>query len=249
MFKKYSNIVFFVFLLITVAELFLVFNVFNIVVSDNFIVDVNVVYAFLSVVAAFFLLKFVAMSEKNRPKEEVKIIYKNFDKEKAGQDFIEKKSKDKALKISENFVADLDKIDNVEKFTEKVLSKLAKNFHIVQGIFYLWNEKKQSFVQTNTFAFYSTEAENEFITGEGIHGQVAKDQKFLLIDNIPDDYVKVGSGLGEGKPKYLAFIPVVSNEKTIAIIEFATFIELPTPTDSIFQTLADNLAPLVFRFV
>ncbi|MBN2662682.1 MAG: GAF domain-containing protein [Bacteroidales bacterium] len=209
----------------------------------------GIAYVFFAIVATFLLLKFVSTADKNRPKEEVKIIYKNFDKEKADKELIEKKTKDKAEKIADSFIKDLPVIEDKEKFTELILNKLAKTFHLVQGVFYLWNEQKQVFNTANTYAFYSTEQAKDFAIGEGINGQVAKNKKFLLIDNVPDDYVNVVSGLGEGTPNFLAFMPIIYNEKTIGIIEFASFIELPQPTEKIFNTLAQHLSPIIQKFV
>lgn len=247
MIKRNSNIAFIVFLVLSLIELCFILNIFSF--SSNLLNYSGIAYVFFAIIASFLLLKFVSQADKNRPKEEVKIIYKNFDKEKADQELIEKKTKDKAEKIADSFIKDLPEINDTEKFTELILNKLAKTFHLVQGVFYLWDEQKQVFTTANTYAFYSTEKAKNFTIGEGINGQVAKNKKFLLIDNVPDKYVSVVSGLGEGTPKFLAFMPIINNDKTIAIIEFASFIELPQPTEKIFNTLAKYLSPIIQKFV
>ncbi len=247
MYKRNANISFIVFVIISIAEITVVLNLFKL--DNNIVTYISIAYILIAIIVSFLLLRFIKVAEKHKPKEEVKIIYKNFDKEKADQEFIEKKSKNKARKIAETFIEDLNKYTDKEKFTEVVLNKLSKNFHIVQGIFYLWDEQKQEFYTANSYAFYTTETNKAFTIGEGITGQVAKNKKFLLINNVPKDYVKVVSGLGEGTPKYLAFLPIISNEKTIGIIEFASFVEFPTPTDEIFTTLAGSLAKLIQKFV
>jgi GAF domain-containing protein len=207
------------------------------------------VYVFLSLAASFVLTKFVAATVKHKPKEEVKIIYKNFDTEKANQELIEKKSSDKATKVAANFMKGLHDIQDKEKFTETVLIRLSKVFHIVQGIFFLYDPKQDYFYTSNTFAFYSPDTDKKFKTGEGITGQVAKNQKFLLIDNVPDDYITIVSGLGEGTPRYLAFLPIIHDNKTVGVIEFASFHKFPEPTDKIFMNIGQQLAPIVNKFV
>lgn len=247
MIKRNSNIAFIVFLVLSLIELSLILNILSF--SSNILTFSNIAYVLFAIATTFLLLKFALQAEKSRPKEEVKIIYKNFDKEKADQELIEKKTKDKAEKIADSFIKDLPEINDTEKLTELILNKLAKTFHLVQGVFYLWNEQKQVFTTANTYAFYSTEETQDFAIGEGINGQVAKNKKFLLIDNVPDNYVRVVSGLGEGTPKFLAFLPILDNDKTIAVIEFASFIELPQPTEKIFNTLAQHLSPIISKFV
>lgn len=248
MVKQNINIIFSVFLLVSIAELLVAFEVFNLA-NENIVKYLAIFYVVIAIIAMVLIRRIAIIAEKNKPKEEVKIIYKNFDKEKADKELIDKKTTDKAQKISGAFIKDIQNEDGVEKFTEKVLSKLAKTFNIVQGVFYLWNDKNQTFYSANTFAFYSTTEIKDFEIGEGIAGQVAKNQKFLLIDNVPQGYIKIASGLGEGSPKFLAFVPLVHNSKTIAILEFASFVEFPEPTDKIFTTLAEKLVPLVQKYV
>jgi len=247
MIKRNSNIIFASFLVVSLIKLLISLQLFNI--PENIVLYSSYIYIIIAIITSFLLLKFILSLDKDKPKEEVKIIYKNFDKEKADQELIEKKTQNKAQKIADSFIQNFPETKDIEKFTEAVLSKLVKTFHLVQGVFYLWNEEKQVFYTANTYAYYSTEKAKDFEIGEGINGQVAKNQKFLLIDNVPENYIKVVSGLGEGTPKNLAFMPIVYKNKTIAIIEFASFEELPTPTESIFYTLAEHLSPKVHKLI
>ncbi len=46
-----------------------------------------------------------------------------------------------------------------------------------------------------------------------------------ISDEVPEDYVKIGSGLGEGTPRNIVVVPVLFEGELLAVIELATFNE------------------------
>lgn len=247
MIKRNSNIVFYIFLVISISIviIFLKFNEFFQKSEEYFIVA----YVFLSIFVAFILKLFVA--EIIHLKELQK---KQFNKKLDTGDFtfIEEKKerkKDESDEIAVKFIKSIDVADTIEKFTENVLKNFAQVFEIVQGIFYLLDEKENIFKISNTFAFYSTETNKKFVVGEGINGQVVKNRKILIIDNVPENYVTVVSGLGEGTPKYLIFIPIILKDNVIGLIELASFVQFPENAEKIFSLIAQNLADLLQNYI
>jgi hypothetical protein len=111
--------------------------------------------------------------------------------------------------------------DKKELFTQ-ILMLWAKEFNIVQGIAYEKAENNQ-FKLLAKYAYYVVDKEPTFTLNEGLPGQVAADRKMLYINNIPDNYIMVLSGLGSSSPKYFALLPIVKNDETIALIEIAAF--------------------------
>lgn len=59
--------------------------------------------------------------------------------------------------------------------------------------------------------------------GEGLVGQVASEQKTLNINDIPDGYVKIVSGLGNASPTNLLVSPVIHKGELYGVIEIASF--------------------------
>jgi signal transduction histidine kinase/ActR/RegA family two-component response regulator len=60
----------------------------------------------------------------------------------------------------------------------------------------------------------------EFLLGEGLVGQAAKESQPVLLDDIPEDYIKIRSSLGETVPRHLALFPCHYEGESIAVIEF-----------------------------
>jgi transcriptional regulator with GAF, ATPase, and Fis domain len=67
----------------------------------------------------------------------------------------------------------------------------------------------------------STVVSYEF--GEGLIGQAAANGKTLYIDDVPEGYIKIVSGLGSASPRFLLIVPLKAQEKTTGVIEIASF--------------------------
>jgi len=59
--------------------------------------------------------------------------------------------------------------------------------------------------------------------GEGLVGQAAASAKTIYVDDVPDGYIKIISGLGSASPRYLLFVPVKKQEELRGVLEIATF--------------------------
>ncbi len=114
-----------------------------------------------------------------------------------------------------------------ENYFDQLLINLSKTLNIVQGVAYTINRMEGKYEIKSTYAYYTTDTSRKFELGEGITGQVAKDQKILLLDTIPENYIHIVSGLGNSSPNNLLVIPVVYDDETIALLELASF-EKPT---------------------
>jgi GAF domain-containing protein len=62
-----------------------------------------------------------------------------------------------------------------------------------------------------------------FEFGEGLIGQAASNGKTLYVDDVPDGYVKIVSGLGSASPRFLLIVPMKAQERTTGVIEIASF--------------------------
>lgn len=123
----------------------------------------------------------------------------------------------------EEMVADTEQITDPEKYFDQLLINLSKAIAIVQGVAYTLNRQTQTYSMVSTYAFYTTDTSRTFAIGEGIPGQVAKDKKLLFINDVPEGYIKIVSGLGTSSPNYMGVIPVIHGDETIALIEISTF--------------------------
>ncbi len=72
-----------------------------------------------------------------------------------------------------------------------------------------------------------------FGIGEGLIGQAALEGKTILVTDLPDGYIAIGSGLGEASPRGVMTLPVPFEEQVLAVIELASFRSF-TPVNQTF---------------
>jgi HAMP domain-containing protein/signal transduction histidine kinase/DNA-binding response OmpR family regulator len=63
----------------------------------------------------------------------------------------------------------------------------------------------------------------QFKMGEGLVGQCGREKRRILVTDVPKDYVKINSSLGEGTPLSIVVLPVLFEGEARAVIELASF--------------------------
>ena len=76
-----------------------------------------------------------------------------------------------------------------------------------------------------------------FRFGQGLVGQCAKEKKRILLTDVPSDYVRINSGLGQSPPLNIIVLPVLFEGSVRAVVELASF----TPFSPTHQALLDQL--------
>ncbi|WP_284036651.1 CHASE3 domain-containing protein [Neobacillus sp. 114] len=115
-------------------------------------------------------------------------------------------------------------ITDINELAQRVINKLAPLLEACYGVVYLRREQggEVDFVKVAGYAV-SDEAgvKPSFRFGEGLVGQAALDQRIFLIDRLPEDHMKVTSGLGTSSPRNLLVAPIIYQGRVEAVVEFA----------------------------
>ncbi|HYI49075.1 MAG TPA: response regulator [Allosphingosinicella sp.] len=72
-----------------------------------------------------------------------------------------------------------------------------------------------------------------FALGEGLVGQCAIEKQKILLTNVPENYIRVSSGLGSAAPANVMVLPIVFEGQVKAVLELASF-EHFNPTHQAF---------------
>lgn len=105
------------------------------------------------------------------------------------------------------------------------LSAIAEGSQAMSAILYKEIKPSGEFIVEATYGLPETYSPASFVVGEGLNGQVAADGTPLVMEEVPDDYFQVTSGLGQAKPRCLCFLPLMKDNRCIALIELASFIK------------------------
>src|SRR5579883_3481332 len=83
---------------------------------------------------------------------------------------------------------------------------------------------------------------NQFQLGEGLVGQCALEKERILITEVPSDYIKISSGLGEATPLNAVVLPVLFEGQVTAVIELASFRRFSEIHLTFFDQLTESIA-------
>ncbi len=108
-------------------------------------------------------------------------------------------------------------------YAEKLLQNMADEFKIVQGLLYFIQDGSEIYTSRAKYAYYSDQQPANVKYGETLSGQAIKNRKTVSLENIPENYFTVASGLGKGIPKEIVFVPIINEGNAIGLIEYATF--------------------------
>lgn len=119
---------------------------------------------------------------------------------------------------------------NLEAMSRTFISKLTDYIGVVQGgVFILNNDDPDhpKYELKGAVAYKRIKnSEKEFEVGIGLVGQCAYEKAPIYLNEIPDDYMEITSGLGEANPKYVLLMPAIMNDTVYAVIELASFTKI-----------------------
>jgi signal transduction histidine kinase/HAMP domain-containing protein len=84
-------------------------------------------------------------------------------------------------------------------------------------------------------------AHRRFLAGEGLVGQCAKERRVVLVDDLPPDYVRVRSGVGEAVPRALIVVPLLFQGEVRGVLELASFRSFTAAHRALLDQLAQGL--------
>ena len=81
----------------------------------------------------------------------------------------------------------------------------------------------------------------EVSLGAGLVGQCALEKTRILLSDIPPDYVRISSGLGEARPRNLIVLPVLFEGETKAVIELASLADFTSTHLTFLAQLTESI--------
>src|SRR5215467_2274725 len=125
-----------------------------------------------------------------------------------------------------------------------ILSELAPLVSAQQGAFYMV-DKSNGESELKLLAGYAQHegngAKDRFRLGEGLVGQAALEKRRLLITEIPSDYGKVHSGLGEFQPRNIVVLPILFEGEVKAVMELSSVERFSAAHQAFLEQLTESI--------
>ncbi|MFN3770612.1 MAG: response regulator [Ectopseudomonas guguanensis] len=110
----------------------------------------------------------------------------------------------------------------VQELADRSLEFLAEYLNCVVAALYLRDSQSGDLRRVAGYGFsQDANLKEHFYRGEGLVGQAARGRRLVCLEDLPADYIKVASSLGEGQPVSVALVPLQSEDRVNGVIELA----------------------------
>jgi signal transduction histidine kinase/HAMP domain-containing protein len=127
-----------------------------------------------------------------------------------------------------------------------ILSELAPLVSAQHGVFYTLASLDEGGEQVLRYeAGYGYKERkhlaSHFRLGEGLVGQCALEKERILLTDVPGDYVRINSGLGESTPLNIIVLPILFEGSVRAVVELASFSRFSVTHQAFLDQLTESI--------
>jgi len=135
--------------------------------------------------------------------------------------------------------------DDLKAMADELIKELIRYLNANQGGLFTLREGVNQDPHIELIACYAYDRkkynEKTIAVGEGLLGQAYLEKDFIYLTQIPGDYVRIGSGLGDGRPTCLLIVPLLANDRVEGLLELASFHLLESYQINFVKKLAENM--------
>ncbi len=133
---------------------------------------------------------------------------------------------------------------DMRKLSKKICSYLAKYLEAQIITFYIMED--EMLYLKGSYAFKMRKSLGDKIEpGEGLTGQAVLENEIISITDIPEDYTRINSSIGDSPPRNVVVAPFSIGDKVYGVVEIGAFQELDNRKLEMLDTLKEPLATII----
>ncbi len=139
--------------------------------------------------------------------------------------------------------------DNLKALGYEIISNMVRYTNSNQGGIFIVNDNDRNNIFLELEACYAYDRQKylhkQIEVGEGLVGRCYQEQEKIFLTEIPDDYIKITSGLGNNNPTCLLLIPLAYNNNIFGIMEIASFNVYKDFELEFMERIGENIAATI----
>lgn len=136
--------------------------------------------------------------------------------------------------------------DNLQVLSSVVMRELVNYTEADVGALFITMEEGSGDPYLEISGSYAFDREKQihrsFKFGEGLVGRAALEKELIYVTDLPSDYIRIRSGLGEDSPSSILLVPVVLDQQVLGVMELASLGEIPVHQTDFIRQMAEALA-------
>jgi PAS domain S-box-containing protein len=139
--------------------------------------------------------------------------------------------------------------NDVNKLCDTVIGNLVKYLSANQGALYLVDDMEADDPTVSLMSCYAWD-KKKFINqqihrGEGLIGQAWQEKDIIFLTDVPNNYIKITSGLGDANPNCVLIVPLKVNDQIFGVVEIASFNVIREFEIDFVKKIAETLASTI----
>ena len=135
---------------------------------------------------------------------------------------------------------------DTEVLGRKILQSIVSHVDLNQAALYLLNEKGDELHRVATYAYGKQRFEEHIVPVEnGLIGQALKEHTPIYLKEVPNNYTRITSGLGEATPGTVFIVPLEVRGQGVGVLELATFHEIEEYQKEFLLRACDTIAAAI----
>lgn len=135
---------------------------------------------------------------------------------------------------------------NLNEIADSILADICKKTSSQYGILYFYNNKEETLNSSATYAIDRLKQSLDTkIKGEGIVGQTIIEKRAIHFKEVPLNYIKITSGLGEVDPKELYISPILYNDEIVGAIELGSMYSYESKRITLIEQILKIIASAI----
>lgn len=139
--------------------------------------------------------------------------------------------------------------NDVNQLAFEVISQLSEYIGAVQGGFFILNDEiaeDSHFELIAHFAYGRKKFSQKRVElSEGLVGRAAYEKNTIYLDEVPEEYIEVTSGLGEANPRVLLIVPLKVNDEIHGVLELSSFHPFADYIIKFVEKVAESIATTI----
>ncbi|HRJ28507.1 MAG TPA: GAF domain-containing protein [Cyclobacteriaceae bacterium] len=139
--------------------------------------------------------------------------------------------------------------NDLEKLADEIITNLVKYLKANQGALYIMDDETGDEPTMSMKACYAWDKkkfiDHKIHKGEGLAGQAWQEGDIVYLTDVPQNYIKISSGLGDANPTAILIVPLKVNEQIFGVVEIASFNTFADYEMEFVQKIAESIASTI----